>query len=262
VALEKKLQQIIEGLAELKKAREDRLVHPEHRKIFREEKAKMTPSDPLADELTSQKGTSDVGIEMRRADKRNKGVISHGYARADKPEFHKEQAKKILQHNLKRIKEQSKPNLPKSEKIAKAAHHEDIVAGVKVPHELKTHSSFIPREHPHREIASDFIHKVRHRSPNDAKRLSEKYLNVDENGNDLPAPTQESYSAVKAEKPYVGPSVVSDPDMIDRDDHNHPATIQSPNTLTVHGDKLNNEQQAKRILRMAGKFKQSIGSKK
>jgi hypothetical protein len=262
MSLEKKLLEIVKGLQKLAKAREDKLVHPEHRKMFREHKAKMDSHDPISQELTGQAGTSSIGIEIRRADKKEPGAIAHGYARVGEPEHHREKAAKRLRGQLDHIKSQAKPNLPKSERVAKS-DHEDIVSGVKVPHELKQHKGAIPREHPHREIAAKFVTDVRRKNPAEGRRMSAKYLNIDESGNDIKDPsTDPKYSTVKSEKISIGPTIVSSPDMKDRDDSNHPAIIQSPNVLTEHGTPLNNKEQAKRILRMAGKFKQSIGSKK
>ncbi len=71
--------------------------------------------DVLADEVTSQPGVSDVGIEVRRADKRNPGVVSHGYARVTDPESHKQRAVRHLKHLVDTIKTQPKPNLTRSE---------------------------------------------------------------------------------------------------------------------------------------------------
>jgi len=104
----------------LDKAREDELIHPSQRQKFREEKRKMEGRDILQDQVTSSRGVSDVGIEVRRADKRKPGVISHGYARIAEPEFHATRAKKYLQGMHQRIKDMPKPNLPKSEEMSKA----------------------------------------------------------------------------------------------------------------------------------------------
>lgn len=78
----------------------------------------MTPKnrpDILAQELTSEKGISDTGIQIRRSDKRNPGVMSHGYGRVMSPEAHSAQAKVQLHHIIKTLKNQPKPNLPKSD---------------------------------------------------------------------------------------------------------------------------------------------------
>lgn len=71
--------------------------------------------DPLAEEVTSQKGVSESGIEARRADPKQKGVISHGYGRVTTPEKHGERAKSYFKQTLARLQAQPKPNLPKSE---------------------------------------------------------------------------------------------------------------------------------------------------
>lgn len=71
--------------------------------------------DPLAAELTSEKGVSEVGVEARRADPKQKGVVSHGYGRITTPEKHGKRAKAYAKQTLQRLKDQPKPNLPKSE---------------------------------------------------------------------------------------------------------------------------------------------------
>ena len=117
---------------EMDKAREDELVHPSQRQKFREEKRKMEGRDVLQDQLTSSKGVSDVGIEVRRADKRKPGVISHGYARIAEPEQHATRAKKYLQGMHQRIKDMPKPNLPKSEEMDKARVDEGMTSKAKL----------------------------------------------------------------------------------------------------------------------------------
>jgi hypothetical protein len=72
-------------------------------------------ADPLASELTSEKGVSESGIEARRADPKQKGLVSHGYARITSPEKHGERAKNYFRQTLNKLKAQAKPNLPKSE---------------------------------------------------------------------------------------------------------------------------------------------------
>lgn len=86
--------------------------------------------DILADQVTTEPGVSDVGIEIRRGDERNKGVISHGYARVSDPKSHKEHAKRYLGALVGALKAQPKPNLPKSE-VEKA---DDQEKGVHKPH--------------------------------------------------------------------------------------------------------------------------------
>lgn len=72
--------------------------------------------DHLSQQKTIVPGVSDVGIETRRGDTRNKGVISHGYARAQEPEKHAANAKEIHRHLLNHLKSMGKPSLPKVEK--------------------------------------------------------------------------------------------------------------------------------------------------
>jgi hypothetical protein len=139
----------------LDKAREDELVHPSQRQKFREEKRKMEGRDILQDQVTSSRGVSDVGIEVRRADKRKPGVISHGYARIAEPEFHATRAKKYLEGMHQRIKDMPKPNLPKSEEMYKATEskHDRCVESVeqsspevKNPHAVCVARGVTPRK--------------------------------------------------------------------------------------------------------------------
>lgn len=75
--------------------------------------------DVLSDKLTSKKGVSETGVEVRRSDKRNKGAVSHGYSRVSNPEYHKEKAAYFIKEDIKDSKKQPKPNLPKSEDMVK-----------------------------------------------------------------------------------------------------------------------------------------------
>jgi len=81
-----------------------------------EETEDLQKRDVLQDKMTSEKGVSETGIEARRADPKKKGLISHGYARVSSPEKHGERAKVYAKQDLKDLKSQPKPNLPKSEK--------------------------------------------------------------------------------------------------------------------------------------------------
>lgn len=74
-------------------------------------KYKTVKSDPLQDEMTSAKGVSQSGIEARRSDTRNKGILSHGFGRTTTPERHRERAIKYFKDTLNRLKK-IKPNLP------------------------------------------------------------------------------------------------------------------------------------------------------
>lgn len=65
------------------------------------------------------------------------------------------------------------------------SHHEDIVAGIKVPAELKSHDEPVPYEHPHRELASNFVTEVHRRNKFEGARMSEKYLGIGEGGKAL-----------------------------------------------------------------------------
>jgi len=86
--------------APLGKAKEDQIAPPEARGQYRQERRKFEPRDHMADDLTSEKGVSDTGIEIRRADKRNPGVLSHGYARVQEPEKHKQNAASRIRERL------------------------------------------------------------------------------------------------------------------------------------------------------------------
>lgn len=70
--------------------------------------------DPLKTELTPEKGVSQTGIEVRRADPRKKGVLSHGYGRSMSPEKHGERAKQYAAQTLQALRQQPKPKLTKS----------------------------------------------------------------------------------------------------------------------------------------------------
>lgn len=62
------------------------------------------------------------------------------------------------------------------------SHHEDIVAGVKLPLQLKGHDEPVPYEHPHRELAVNFVTDVHRRNPYEGARMSEKYLGIGSGG--------------------------------------------------------------------------------
>lgn len=74
--------------------------------------------DPLKAELSSEKGVSQTGIEARRADVKNKGVVSHGYARITSPEKHAERARQSARETLVSLKQQPKPKLTKSYEVS------------------------------------------------------------------------------------------------------------------------------------------------
>lgn len=90
--------------------------------------------DVLHDQLTTMPGTSDVGIEIRRADPKQQGTVAHGYARVADAPFHNKRAKDHLHGLIHAIKKQPKPNLPKSEDVNKSTGH---IKGVHTP--TKTH---------------------------------------------------------------------------------------------------------------------------
>lgn len=85
----------------LLKAKEDKMLPENQRKKFRQERSKFEGRDKLQDQVTSSPGVSDRGIEVRRGDARNKGVVSHGYARVfEDPKKHMESAKKMFRKDL------------------------------------------------------------------------------------------------------------------------------------------------------------------
>lgn len=86
---------------------------------------RWSPQDPMHAQREVTPGVSSMGIEARRGDARNKGVISHGYARTGSPEMHMQQAKAYGKDRLRRTKEQPAPQLPKSE-IAKSQKYHAI----------------------------------------------------------------------------------------------------------------------------------------
>jgi len=107
---------IIQKNSMLEKAKEEEWMSPEAKRSFRSERKKFSPQDPLASQLTSDRGVSETGIEARRADSRISGARAHGYARVSSPEFHAKRAKTYARETLEDLRSQPKPNLPKSEK--------------------------------------------------------------------------------------------------------------------------------------------------
>jgi hypothetical protein len=101
------------GVLKSKSHKNDKVEAKEQRKQLKEHMGKG--QDPLAAQVTSEKGVSERGIEARRADVRNKGVVSHGYGRVTSPEKHAARAKNYFRSTLEAIKKQPKANLPKSE---------------------------------------------------------------------------------------------------------------------------------------------------
>jgi hypothetical protein len=119
------------GKRGLNKAKEDVKVHPAQRKQFRQERRSFEGHDPLAQEA-GKKGVSNIGIETRRADPKQKGVFSHGYARVGDPEWHGQRAKKYHQELLSGLKQQPKPKLqkanPEAPKVNLNPEHGKIIA--------------------------------------------------------------------------------------------------------------------------------------
>jgi hypothetical protein len=94
--------------SELAKAKEDKLMPASQRKQFRAERSKFEGQDPLAQDPTNKPGVSDIGVETRRADPKQPGVFSHGYARIGDAAYHNLRAKKRHVALLDRLKGMSK----------------------------------------------------------------------------------------------------------------------------------------------------------
>lgn len=108
-----KLKHTLEALS---KAREDEGLSPQSKKELRTQREKFAQPDPISRMVSTVKpGVSDVGIEARRADPNQPGVISHGYARVLEPKQHAEIAKVKAKKILEALKRQKPLPLPKSE---------------------------------------------------------------------------------------------------------------------------------------------------
>ena len=108
-----KLKHTLEALS---KAREDEGLSPQSKKELRTQREKFARPDPISRMVSTVKpGVSDVGIEARRADPNQPGVISHGYARVLEPKQHAEIAKVKAKKILEALKRQKPLPLPKSE---------------------------------------------------------------------------------------------------------------------------------------------------
>ena len=129
-------------------------------------------------------------------------------------------------HDLKNM---PKPNLPKTEKAeapmaSQAPMHEDIVAGVKLPHLLKEHTSSVPHDHPHRELAARFVADVWKKNKDEGRRMSQKYLGI---GDDYdPGRYGNMTKSMRVE-----PAGISDPMQHNRIDSNEPKIANSPNKI-------------------------------
>lgn len=178
----------------------DTLKHPTKEKLQSEAKEQSKElkgyvkkgQDPLAAELTPAKGVSEAGIEARRADPRQKGVVSHGYGRVTTPEKHGERAKSYFRDTLNRLKAQPKPNLPKSEKklsfedikksVLKNKPFQPVnVAGVDLPvelHDFYHSNTSVPYDHRHREKAAKFVADVWRKNRAEGERMSSKLLGI------------------------------------------------------------------------------------
>lgn len=86
----------------IKKAKEEKRLDPQNRRAFRQARQEFEAPDKLQQQLTTQPGVSRRGIEVRRADPRIKGAVSHGYTRVGEPEFHRKRAKQMFGKNMKK----------------------------------------------------------------------------------------------------------------------------------------------------------------
>lgn len=115
-------------------------------------------------------------------------------------------------------------------------HHEDIVAGVKTPHELKSFSGPVPYDHPHRELAAKFVTDVWRKHKGEGMRMSDKYLGE---GQGLVAGTgekqhKETYGNIKKAAMKAIPADVSEPIIENRVDSQHPKEINGPQMINAY----------------------------
>lgn len=102
----------------LQKALEDKLIPQSQRREFRQKRNEFSGRDMLADQqqITAAPGVSDIGVHVRRGDPKETGAIAHGFARVGlSPNVHMKVAKKLRNRLFNEMKNQPKPNLPKSE---------------------------------------------------------------------------------------------------------------------------------------------------
>lgn len=126
--------------------------------------------------------------------------------------------------------------LAASEKPVAPPHHEDIVSGVKTPHELKSFSSPVPYDHPHRELAAKFVTDVWRKNRSEGMRMSDKYLGI---GQGLVAghgekQHKETYGNIKKADMKAIPADVSEPIMENRVDSQHPKEINGPQMINAY----------------------------
>lgn len=123
--------------------------------------------------------------------------------------------------------------------ILKKAHHEDVVAGVRVPEELHQHSEPVPHEHPHRDIASKFVLDVHRKNKYDGDRMAEKYLGIGKDGkilhpNALPLEERKKYMNPGVKKALtVQPAMVSSPMVVNNEGApvSERPIVDSPNVM-------------------------------
>jgi hypothetical protein len=93
----------------IKKAHEDKLLSPEKRQGFRQEKRAFGDDDELESQMMPREGVSVAGIEARRANPKDQSYIKVGSSAQ-----HKSRAKEMHRRIIDHIKSMN-PNLPKTE---------------------------------------------------------------------------------------------------------------------------------------------------
>ena len=82
--------------------------------------------------------------------------------------------------------EKKEPDFIKAEQPKKLHQIEDVVAGVRVPHAIKsfymTNGHPVPYEHPLRESAAALVHKIHTKDKKEGARMSDKLLGIGEKG--------------------------------------------------------------------------------
>lgn len=230
--------------------------------------------DILADQVTSEKGVSDVGIEIRRADQKNPGVVSHGYARVSSPQHHNEKAKNYLKSIVSALKVQPKPNLTRSElesfdsKLQKDDHWGKRIKEMRAQKEsarmqkLTDHFKAKGQEVPEHLKNPQPVHLDYNKIRQEAKNINKKPAVAAVKPAapaptpvDSPAPTQSRYGKLhdpdwsgtvdyakqkklassEKEKAKIIPADVSEPAIIEnRTSVSEPAIINGPNQLNSY----------------------------
>lgn len=216
----------------LRKAKEDKLIPAEQRGAFREEKRKMDKEHPdvIQGRLTGKPGTSDIGIEVRRGSKQNpeSAISPHGYARIFEPSVHAKVAKKLVRKMVDHLKNQPKPNLPKSEEMEKADNK---------PKPQSYHSKLIQEN---RQVKARNQEKALAEFKNSqqakTKAISEQ-----------PKLFDPRLSTMKKAEVKAIPDQISEPIIRNRIDYNEPKMIQSPNIINNKDEDKSSAIQGKKV---------------